>query len=82
MKTPNTIPGILIFIVLDLDYQASIPHILERCIEFELENQNATLRIAFIKLALRCPRQYFVTKPRLVANLPKSTVGMLRAALK
>ena len=38
--------------------------------------------MARIRLVLRCARQYFVTSDLLVANLPKSTVGMLRAALK
>ena len=44
--------------------------------------QNATVLMARIRLAFLWPRQYFITSFLLVSNLPKSTVGMLRSALK
>src|SRR5271169_5390286 len=45
-------------------------------------SQNATVLMARIRLAFRWPRQYFITCFLLVSNLLKSTVGMLRSALK
>src|SRR5271156_4922703 len=45
-------------------------------------SQNATVLMARIRLTFLWPRQYFITSFLLVSNLPKSTVGMLRSALK
>ena len=48
----------------------------------ESGRQNATVSMARIKFSSRCARQCSATRRLLVAYLPKSTVGMLRAALK
>jgi hypothetical protein len=60
----------------------------ERAVVFNREvlnesgRQNATVSMARIKFSSRCARQCSAASRLLVAYLPKSTVGMLRAALK